>query len=94
MIDVSILKDIVTGIDGVTYDVVRIAAVAAVIEALFLAGYDVLGKGRPFDMQAYGIGLGAIFLSVGAALKLKADTEPSDSVSVRTTSETKVTESK
>ena len=72
----SILKDIVTGIDGVTYDVVRIAAVAAVIQALVLSAYVVIWKNQPWDIQGFGIGLGAIFLSVGAALKLKAETEP------------------
>ena len=71
------LKDIVTGIDGVSYDIVRVLAVLGVAEALGLAAYVVVIKGQPFDLQNYGIGLGAIFVSVGIALKLKSDTEPS-----------------
>ena len=81
------LKDIVTGIDGVSYDVVRVLAVIAVAEALGLAAYVVVYKGQAFDMQSYGIGLGAIFVSVGVALKLKQDTEPSVSIKTVTRSD-------
>lgn len=64
------------GKDNLTYDVIRVQAVAAVLVALCLQIYAVVVKGQPFDLQNYGIGLGVLFASVGAALKLKADTEP------------------
>lgn len=70
------LRDVLTGIDGSTYDAVRVLAVLSIVVGLGLAIYVVVWKGQPFDMQAYGLGLGAVFLSVGGALKLKADTEP------------------
>ena len=44
--------------------------------ALGLQIYVVVWKGQPFDLQAFGIGMGALCASVGAALNLKAKTEP------------------
>lgn len=85
---------IVTGRDNFTVDALKLLAILAVLVGLVLECAAVFLKlpGQPFDLQAYGIGLGALLLSAGGALKLKADTEPSDSVSIRT--ETQVTETK
>lgn len=69
-------KDLVTGLDGETHDIVRWAAGLGSLNALFLAGWDVIVHGAHFDFQSYGIGFGAMLAGVGAALKLKQDTEP------------------
>lgn len=63
------------GKDNATYDVIRVLALASVVVGLGLEVYGVVCA-KSFDMQAYGIGLGALFASVGAALKLKETTEP------------------
>lgn len=73
----EIFKQILTGKDGETHDVIRWLALAAVVVALGLQIYVVAYKcSQPFDMQAFGLGLGAVFASVGAALKLKEGSEP------------------
>jgi hypothetical protein len=70
------LKDIVTGIDGETHDIARWIAAAASLEGLGLVAYDVIWQHAHFDLQTFGIGLGAVLVSLGAALRLKQDTEP------------------
>lgn len=72
----KILTQLLTGKDGATHDVVRWLAVLSIVVGLGLAIYVVVWKSQPFDLQAYGLGIGAVFLGVGGALKLKADTEP------------------
>lgn len=80
----AIFTQLLTGRDGVTHDVVRWLAVLSIIVGLALAVYVVVWKGQPFSLQDFGLGIGAMFLSVGGALKLKADTEPSESAYVAT----------
>lgn len=70
------LRHILTGADDVTYDMVHVLAVLAVIEGLSLALYSVVWKGQVFDLQAFGIGSGALFIGIGGALKLKETSEP------------------
>jgi hypothetical protein len=71
------LQTMLTGKDNQTHDVVRWMAIAAVLVALGLEIYVVaVHKSQPFDMQTFGIGVGALFAAVGAALKLKESTEP------------------
>lgn len=72
----SFFKDMLTGIDGESYDILRVLALASVVNAMALQTYVVVWKGQPFDMQSFGVGLGVVFASVGAALSLKAKTEP------------------
>ena len=67
---------LLTGADNVTYDMVHVLAVLAVIEGLGLALYAVVGKGQVFDLQSFGIGSGALFIGIGGALKLKETSEP------------------
>lgn len=80
----AIFTQLLTGRDGATHDVVRWLAVLSIIVGLALAVYVVVWKGQPFSLQDFGLGIGAMFLSVGGALKLKADTEPSESAYVAT----------
>lgn len=72
----SLLQDITTGLDGKSYDVGRISAVVTVANAIGLSIYDVVWQHAHFDLQAYGIGAGALFAGLGALLKLKENSEP------------------
>jgi hypothetical protein len=71
------LKQLVTGKDNQTHDIVRWAALLGVIQALGLTIYDVVGNNIHFDLQNFGIGMGALLGATGAALGMKKDTEPS-----------------
>ena len=64
------LRDLLTEADGVTYDIVRLLAVLSIFVGLGLSIYSVVIKGQVFSLQDFGIGVGAVFLAVGAALKL------------------------
>jgi hypothetical protein len=70
------LKQLVTGKDNQTHDVIRWAAVLGVLQALGLSAFDVVAHNAHFNLQEFGIGLGALLAAVGAALGMKKDTEP------------------
>jgi hypothetical protein len=70
------LQHIVTGKDNQTHDVIRWGAVLGTLQALALSAYDVVAHNAHFDLQAYGVGMGALFAAVGAALGMKKDSEP------------------
>ena len=70
-----ILKQLCTGKDNETHDIVRWLALLVFLTALGLAGYDVWKNGK-FDLQSFGVGMSTLFASIGAALKLKETTEP------------------
>ena len=65
-----------SGVDNTTPDIVRWLSGIVVLVALGLTIYVVVCKDQEFDIQNFGIGIGAIFAAVGAALKLKETTEP------------------
>ena len=88
------MVQMITGNDNLTVDAFRVLAVVAVIVGIALEVFVVVWRpGQPFDLQSYGIGFGALLLAAGGALKLKADTEPSDKTVTQTT-ETTVTQTK
>lgn len=66
----NVLRQLVTESDNVTHDIYRYLALAAILTGLGLAITAVV-KGQPFDMQNFGIGIGALFAGVGVALGLK-----------------------
>ncbi len=70
------IKDLLTGKDNDTYDIGRVSGLMGLLSFLGLEIYQVLGKGIAFDMQTFGIAFGVIITALGAALKLKAETEP------------------
>ena len=70
------LADILTGKDGHTYDIGRILWAWSVVSFTALGGYDLVHAGYRFDPVAYGTGIAAVLASGGAALGLKARTEP------------------
>lgn len=66
---------LLTGIDGVTFDISRVL--------LFAMGIAFIGQGiwhvyanKTFDPQAFGIGAGALLGGGGAGIAVKAKTEP------------------
>lgn len=78
----SMLKQLFTGIDGITFDPARVigygSAVVGVGTFIFNAVWAVL-HGATWDAQAYGIGLGAVLagvMAVGVGVGAKAKTEP------------------
>jgi hypothetical protein len=71
----KILKDWFTGIDGTTYDVGRFLWFVGVWVFLFSTIYA-LSKGQTWNAIEYGTGLGLVLAGGGAALGLKAHTEP------------------
>lgn len=70
------LLDILTCKDGESHDVGRYFAVLSCISAVGFQGWAVIHDGQYFDMQNFGIGVGALATGVGALLKLKENTEP------------------
>lgn len=71
----SIITQLLTGRDNTTHDLGRYIAAASAVTGLGLQVYAVW-RGQPFDMQAFGLGVGTLAAGVGAMLRLKADTEP------------------
>jgi len=72
----NFFKDISTGIDNQTHDVGRVAGILGLLTFLGLEIFVVVYKGMPFDMTAFGTAFGLMIVAIGAALKLKAETEP------------------
>ena len=70
------IKDSLTGINGVDYDLGRILWALAFLVGIGLEIFTVITH-RTFDLQQYGIGVGALLVAGGASLNLKAKTEPS-----------------
>lgn len=70
------LNDILTDASGRAYDVIRVLAVATIAVALGLEVFSVIAS-KPFDCQAFGIGMAAVFVAVGGALKL-TEVKPSE----------------
>ena len=73
------LMDMLTESDNSTVDAIRVLALISVIIGLALQVWVVvrwIGPApQPFDFQAFGIGVGALFGGVGVALKLKPETQ-------------------
>lgn len=70
------LREMLTGPDNVTHDIVRWIAALGSCNAFVLAAYDVVVQHAHFDIQAYGIGFGALMAGLGSAIWLKKDSEP------------------
>lgn len=69
-------KDSLTVANGVDYDLGRILWALAFLVGVGLEIFTVITH-RTFDLQQYGIGVGALLMAGGASLNLKAKTEPS-----------------
>jgi hypothetical protein len=71
----DVIRQLVTESDNTTHDLYRYLALASIVVGLSLMIYSVVVKGQPFDMQTFGIGVGALFAGVGVALGLKKEGE-------------------
>jgi hypothetical protein len=71
------LKQLLTGKDNETQDFIRWLGVLSVLIGLGLEIYVIVWLKQVFDLTQFGLGMGAVFTSLGAALNLKSDTEPS-----------------
>lgn len=69
------LQHLFTESDNITHDLYRYLSVLSIVTGLGLQTYAIGWKGQPFDMQTFGIGVGALFAGVGVALGLKRETE-------------------
>lgn len=73
---IKLLKDCFTTADGESFDIGRVLWAFGVLTFLGLSVWNVVGQDQHFDMQSFGIGLGATLAAGGAALGFKAKTEP------------------
>ena len=64
-----------TGADNHTWDIGRILWALAFLIAIGLTAHGHI-IGRPFDIQAFGLGISSILAAGGIALRLKESTEP------------------
>lgn len=72
----KILNDWLTGVDGKTHDPARAGLLLGIITFLFLAVWAVVMLKQTWSPQEFGIGLGGLLAGGGAAIGLKAKTEP------------------
>lgn len=73
---VAQLKNLVTEPDNKTLCPVRVIALVGTIQGLGLQFYAVVYQHAAFDIQQFGVGLGAVLTTAGVALGLKKDTPP------------------
>lgn len=71
----TIIRDCITGIDGVTVDPARLYLLIGVIVFLFATIYAIY-KGQPWNAQDFGTGFGLLLAAGGAGIAMKANTEP------------------
>jgi hypothetical protein len=69
------LRDISTGPDNATFEPANAIALAGAVLWLVIYAHSYFMRGTPFDGQAFGIGLGAIIGSLGAAQRLRGDSK-------------------
>lgn len=72
----SILRQLLTGADGETHDIARWLGAISVLVFLGLTIDVVVIQRGAWNMTEFGVGLGAVFASVGAFIRLKQDAEP------------------
>lgn len=70
-----IIKDILTGIDGQSYDIGRVLWSVGVVSYIIYGGWH-LFLDHLYNPLDYGAGFGAILAGGGAGIGLKAKTEP------------------
>lgn len=66
----GVLNQILTESDNATHSLYKHLALACIATAIALEIFTVVYKGEPFDMQAFGIGIGALVTGIGAALRM------------------------
>jgi hypothetical protein len=64
------LSQIFTDSQG-SHDIARYLAALSVFHSLAMSGWDVIANHAHFDMQNFGMGIGAMFAGLGALLGFK-----------------------
>jgi hypothetical protein len=72
----NIFKQLLTGKDGETHDIARWLGALSVLVFLGITIDVVVVQRCAWNMTEFGIGIGAVFASVGAFIRLKQDSEP------------------
>ena len=72
---IKLVRDILTGKDGFTYDNGRVLGSIAILSYIIFSAYDVYVN-RRFSYEHFGVGLGSLIATLGLNLKLKEGTEP------------------
>jgi hypothetical protein len=67
-------RQLVTEPDNKTHCPIRWVALLGTLQGLSMQAYQVFIQHAAFNLQEYGVGLGAIIATVGAALGMKKDT--------------------
>lgn len=80
-----IIKQCLTNADNETASLIKILSMLTVLVGLGLSIFDVVKMGRPFDIQSFGIGMGALFGLVGAALGVSFNSEIDPNATATTT---------
>ena len=72
------ITDLLTGPDGTTFDVVRVAFAGAFLTYVGYAGYDVIFQHIHFDLVRFGEGFAALTAATGGSVAIKqwAGAEP------------------
>lgn len=73
----KILKDIFTLANGEDYDIGRVLWALSFLVGLGLEVYCTVAV-KAFNLQEFGIGVGALLVAGGYSLKVKASTEPGE----------------
>jgi len=63
-------KNVLTESDNETYSMLKILALISVAIGMGLEVYVIVAKAQTFDIQNFGIGVGALLAGAGAALRL------------------------
>jgi len=71
----KVFKDTLTGIDGETYDIVRVGVFTTIVIMCANAITAMINQ-TPMDYLAFGSGCAAIFAAGGFGIGQKAKTEP------------------
>lgn len=73
----KLVRDILTGKDGLSYDYVKVVGLPAILVGLHLSYMSVvLNPEHAFDIQSYGLGMGALIFGIGGGVWVKRATEP------------------
>lgn len=73
----KIVRDILTGKDGKTYDFIKVIGIPVIVSAVHLTYISVIfSTEHAFDVQAFGIGMGGLLFGIGAGVGMKQRTEP------------------
>jgi hypothetical protein len=67
------LTDILTGPDNSTHEPANYIAIVGALSGLVMQGHAYFVRGVNFDLQSFGLGLGAIVGALGVAQKLRGD---------------------